>query len=139
MVALERPSCAAMSLARSPAVQRSATLAAVDAELLAQERPGQRHALAGGEHAAGALGPSDRPKRGPGAGAAAGIGGGGRGHRSILRAARPAGAALSLQLRARRTVPQACRHVSSFRSVEALDGQIALASGAAALDTRALA
>ena len=30
-VAFERPSCAAMSLARSPAVQRSATLAAVDA------------------------------------------------------------------------------------------------------------
>src|SRR5215208_6845636 len=55
-----------------------------DAEFFAQQRPGQRHALAGGEHAAGALGPSDRPERVAGACTATAIGGGGRGHRSIL-------------------------------------------------------
>jgi hypothetical protein len=60
-----------------------------DAELSAQQRPGQRHALAGGEHAAGALGPSDRPERVAGACAAAAIGGGGPGHRFILGAGRP--------------------------------------------------
>jgi hypothetical protein len=62
-----------------------------DAELFAQQRPGQRHALAGGEHAAGALGPSDRAERVAGACAAAAIGGGGHGHRSILGAGRPGG------------------------------------------------
>jgi hypothetical protein len=34
-----------------------------DAELFAQQRPGQRHARSNGEHAARALGPSDRPER----------------------------------------------------------------------------
>ena len=51
-----------------------------DAELFAQQRPGQRHALSNGEHAAVALGPSDRPERVAGACAAAAIGGGRRRH-----------------------------------------------------------
>src|SRR5262245_2723630 len=55
-----------------------------NAELFAQQRPGQPHALAGREHAAGALGPSDRPERVAGACAAAAIGAGRRGHRWIL-------------------------------------------------------
>jgi hypothetical protein len=62
-----------------------------DAELLSQQRPGQLQTLAGGEHAPGALGPSDRPERVAGACAAAAIGGGGRGHRPILSAGRPGG------------------------------------------------
>src|SRR4029077_8907655 len=54
-----------------------------DAELFAQQRPGQRDALANAEHAAGALGPSDRPERVAGACAAAAIGNGWRRHWSI--------------------------------------------------------
>src|SRR3954449_10878753 len=73
-----------------------------DAELFAQQRPGQRHALAGGEHAAGALGPSDRPERVPGASTAAATGGGGRGHRSILGAGRPGAPKIKVVVQGRR-------------------------------------